>query len=357
MRRKFLVCLVSLMTLVLVVGLSFSCTAQAPGQPTAAPPVSAPAKTFEWKFQSHWPAASLSYAPFKKFCEEEILKLTDGRLKITVYPADTFMPTKDMFEAWRTNALQGGTGSVYWTSIVPLQAVSGNCPFAFRDAWEVQYFHVQLGFEDALKKVHEAAGVMYWTEKWYPTAMISKKPVKTLTDLKGLKVRSSGTIADMLKEVGAAPTMIPGAEIYTALQTGVVDAAHWGAAGGAYTMKFYEVAKYYVQPNLAFCATDWVAISKKAWDELPKDLQLIVDLALRERAWDRSNEYYMEEMDALNTMVTKHGVQVITLDADAQKALQAAALKVWDRVAAASADNAHWVGVMKDFMRKLGYLQ
>lgn len=357
MRRKLLVCLMSVAALVLVVSLCFSCAPQAPSQPAAPPTVTAPPKTFEWKFQSHWPAASVSYAPFKKFCEEEILKLTDGRLKITVYPADTFMPTKDMFEAWRTNALQGGTGSVYWTSIVPLEAVSGNCPFAFRDAWEVQYFHMQLGFEDALKKAHEAAGVKYWTEKWYPTAMISKKPVKTLADLKGLKVRSSGAIADMLKEVGAAPTLIPGAEIYTALQTGVVDAAHWGAASGAYSMKFHEVAKYYIQPNLAFCATDWVAISKKAWDELPKDLQLIVDLAFRERAWDRSNEYYLDEMDALNAMVTKHGVKVVTMDAEAQKALQAAAFKVWDQVAAMSADNAQWVGVMKDFLKKLGYLQ
>jgi len=267
------------------------------------------------------------------------------------------MPTKDLFEAWRTNSLQGGTGSVYWTSAVPLEAVSGNCPFAFRDAWEVQYFHMQLGFEDALKKAHEAQGVMYWTEKWFPTAMISKKPIVTLADLKGLKVRSSGAIADMLKDVGASPTMIAGAEIYTALQTGVVDAAHWGAAIGAYSMKFHEVAKYYVQPNLAFCATDWVGISKKAWDELPKDIQLIVDLALKERAWDRSNEYYLDEMDALIAMTTKHGVKVTTLDAEAQKAMAAAAAKAWDKVAAMSPENAHWVGVMKDFLRKLGYIQ
>lgn len=343
---------IALLTILVTIG----CAPTTPA-PTTPTPEAPPIKTFEWKFQSHWPAASVSYAPFKKFCEETLFDLTDGRLKITVYPADTFMPTKDLFEAWRNNTLQGGTGSVYWTSIVPLEAVSGNCPFAFRDSWEVQYFHMQLGFEDALKKAHEANGIMYWTEKWYPTAMISKKPVRTLADLKGLKVRSSGAIADLLKEVGASTTMIAGAEIYTALQTGVVDAAHWGAAGGAYSMKFHEIAKYYVQPNLAFCATDWVGISKKAWDELPKDIQKIVDLALRERAWDRSNEYYLDEMDALNAMITKHGVQVTTLDKNSQKAMLDAAIKVWDKVAAMSSDNAYWVGVMKELLKKLGYLE
>lgn len=345
----------SIMSVVICVAFLIACTPSAAPTPTTAP--APPPKTFEWKFQTHWPTASVSYAPFKKFCEEELLRLTDGRLKITVYPADTFVPTKDFFEACRTNSLQGGTASVYYTSIVPLEAVAGNCPFAFRDAWEVQYFHMQMGFEDALKKAHEAQGIMFWTEKWYPTAMISKKPVKTLADLKGLKVRSSGAIADMLKEVGASPVMVPGAEIYTALQTGVVDAAHWGAASGAYSMKFHEIAKYYVQPNLAFASTDWVFISKKAWDELPKDIQLIVDLALRERAWDRSNEYYMGEMEALNTMITKHGVQVTTLDAEAQRAMLNAAMKAWDKVAAMSPENAEWINKMKEFLRTLGYLQ
>jgi len=163
-----------------------------------------------------------------------------------------FCPTKDLFDAWAKNTIQGGTGSTYWISHVPLTAVAGQCPLGFRELWEAEYFHFHMGFEDALRKEHLGKGIVYWTEKIFPTAMLSKKPVRTLAELKGLKVRSSGKIADVLKAAGASPVLVPGEEIYTALSTGVIDAAHWGAAAGALTMKLCEPAKYYIQPNLAF---------------------------------------------------------------------------------------------------------
>jgi TRAP-type C4-dicarboxylate transport system substrate-binding protein len=239
---------------------------------------------------------------------------------------------------------------------VPLTAVAGQCPLAFRELWEAEYFHFHMGFEEALRKEHLEKGIMYWTEKIFPTAMVSKKPVKTLEDLKGLKVRSSGKIADMLKTVGASPVLVPGEEIYTALSTGVIDAAHWGAAAGALTTKLCEPAKYYVQPNLAFSATDLIMVSKKAWDELPADIQKMVYLAFKERCWRRSNEYIQEETKALDTMKKNFGVQVSLLDADAQKAMQQAAVKIWDEAGAMSPGNAEWIGKMKEFLKSLGYV-
>src|SRR3989304_7409040 len=99
--------------------------------------------------------------------------------------------------------------------------------------------------------------------------MIEKKPIRKIKDFKGYKIRSSGAIADMLKDLGAVPTLIPGEELYLALQTGVVDGAHWGAAQGALTMKFCEVAKYYIQPDLAMAGTDAIIINKDAFNALP----------------------------------------------------------------------------------------
>jgi len=321
------------------------------------PAEAATPKVFKWRFQTHWPAASASYAPFKKFMEGEVRALTDGQLFIEVHPAGTFVPTKDLFDAWAKNTIQGGTGSTYWISHVPLTAVAGQCPLGFRELWEAEYFHFHMGFEDALRKEHLGKGIMYWTEKIFPTAMVSKKPVKTLADLKGLKVRSSGKIADMLKMVGVSPVLVPGEEIYTALSTGVIDAAHWGAAAGALTTKLCEPAKYYIQPNLAFSATDLIMVSKKAWDELPADLQKIVYLAFKERCWRRSNEYIQEEVRALETMKKKYGVQVSWLDKEAQKAMQQAAIKIWDETAALSSTNAEWIGKMKEFLKELGYIE
>jgi TRAP-type mannitol/chloroaromatic compound transport system substrate-binding protein len=314
-------------------------------------------KVFKWRFQSHWPAGSASFKPLKDWFETKLTKLTGGQLQITLYPAAALVPTKEMFDSVRKGTVDGATGSpAYWMTIVPIAGVSGNCPMTFREAWEGLYFHYVLGFEDMLKEAHGKHNVLYYTEKIYPTAMIGKKPIRKIEDFKGYKIRSSGAIADMLKELGAAPSLIPGEELYLALQTGVVQGAHWGAAGGALTMKFCEVAKYYIQPNLAMSGTDVIIINKDAFNALPKDVQLTLDLALKERVWHRTHEYIMDEINALNTMKKDFKVEVSTLPPEDQKKMMKVAIKQWDKVAAKDAPSAKAVSMLKDFLKKLDYI-
>ncbi len=328
-----------------------SLSAAAFAQQAAAP------KPIKWKFQSHWPSGSTSFKPLKDFLEHDVAKLTGGRLQITLYPAASLVPTKEIFDSTRKGTIDGATASpIYWMGIIPITAVASNCPMTFRDTWEGLYFHYVLGFENMMKEAHAKFNILYYTEKIYPTALISKKPIRKIEDFKGFKIRSSGAIADFLKDLGAATSLIPGEEIYLALQTGVVDASHWGAAGGALSMKFCEVAKYYLQPNLAMAGTDVIVINKDAFNALPKDVQTALDLALQERVWRRSHEYIMDEVDALNTMKKDYKVQVLTLSAEDQKKMVKVAMKQWDKAGAKDAPSAKAVGMMKDFLRKLGHI-
>ncbi|MBI5966697.1 MAG: TRAP transporter substrate-binding protein DctP [Deltaproteobacteria bacterium] len=314
-------------------------------------------KVFKWRFQSHWPAASASFKPLKDYFETKLTKLTGGQLQITLYPAAALVPWKELFDSCRKGTIDGGTGSgAYWMTIIPLAAVAANCPMTFRDPWEGLYFHFVLGFEDMLKEAHAKFNMLYYTEKIYPTAMIGKRPIRKIEDFKGYKIRSSGAIADMLRDLGAAPSLIPGEELYLALQTGVVEGAHWGAAGGALTMKLCEPAKYYIQPNLAMAGTDAVIINKDAFNALPKDLQVTLDLALRERVWHRTHEYIMDEVNALNTMKRDYKVVVTTLPPEDQKKMMNAAMKQWEKPAAKDAAAAKAVSMLKDFLKKLEYI-
>ncbi len=314
-------------------------------------------KVFKWRFQSHWPAASASFKPLKNFFEQKLTKLTDGRLQITLHPAAALVPSKEIFDSCRKGTIEGATASpAYWMTIIPIAAVSGNCPMTFREPWEGLYFHFVLGFEDMLKEAHLKHNLLYYTEKIYPTAMIGRKPINKIEDFKGYKIRSSGAIADMLRNLGASPTLIHGPELYLSLQTGVVDGAHWGAAQGALTMKLCEVAKYYIQPNLAMSGTDVIIINKESFESLPNDLQKILDLALKERVWLRTHEYIMGEMEALDTMKKKYGVKVNTLPPEDQKLMMKAAMKEWDKVAAKDELSGKAIKMLKDFLKKLGYI-
>ncbi|MDO8956729.1 MAG: TRAP transporter substrate-binding protein DctP [Deltaproteobacteria bacterium] len=325
------------------------------GAALAQPP--AAGKVIKWKFQSHWPAASASFKPLKDFFDHKLTKLTDGRLQITLHPAGALLPWKEIFDATRKGTVDGATTSpAYHMTIIPLAAVAANCPMTFREAKEGLHFHLNMGFEEMLKAAHAKHNLLYYTEKIYPTAMIGKKPITKIEDFKGYKVRSSGAIADMLRELGAAPTIIPGEELYLALQTGVVDGAHWGAASGALTMKFCEVAKYYIQPDLAMAGTDVIIINKDAFDALPKDLQTTLDAALKERVTHRTIEYITDEIKALDTMKKDYTVTVSTLSPEDQKKMMVVAMRQWDKVAAKDADAAKAVGMLKDYLKKLGHI-
>ncbi len=314
-------------------------------------------KVFKWRFQSHWPAASASFKPLKDFFEQKVTKLTEGRLQITLYPAAALVPTKEIFDSCRKGTIEGATASpAYWMTIIPLAAVSGNCPMTFRTAKEGLHFHFNMGFEDMLKEAHLKHNILYYTEKIYPTAMIGKKPINKIEDFKGYKIRSSGAIADMLRELGASTSLIPGEEIYLALQTGVIDGTHWGAAQGALTMKFCEVAKYYIQPDLAMSGTDVIIINKDAFDSLPKDMQTKLDAALKERVVERTNEYTLDEIKALEIMKKDYKVTVCTLPPADQKKMMAAAIKQWDKVAAKDAMAAKAIAMLKEYLKKLGHI-
>jgi len=359
LKRKRLLTLVGSICLVLVLAalLLPACAAEEAPAPAPTPTPTPTAEVFEWRFQTHWPTSSASYLPWKKWFEEDLLELTGGRVKITFHPAATFMPTTEMFDAWKTGMLDGGISfAPYYTSQVPLGGMECYFPYAFRDVREFQYFLHFLGFEEAIREAHLKHGILYWAGDGYPSGPIFKKPIRTIDDLQGIKIRATGALADWYAEAGASPVMIPGGEIYTALSTGVVDAAIWGGAAGSYSMKFYEVAKYYMQPY-AGMATDNVYISKKAWDKLPADLQDILRHAIELRYWMRTTEYFIDvEAPALQAMVKDHGVEIVWIDEAGQKALMDAALKVWDETAAKGPELAHWVGMLKDFNKKLGYM-
>ncbi|OGP49171.1 MAG: hypothetical protein A2Y79_11250 [Deltaproteobacteria bacterium RBG_13_43_22] len=323
----------------------------------AMPQQAAGQQVIKWKMQSHWPASSASFKPLKDYLEKDLVKLTNGRLQVTLFPAAALVPSKEIFGACRMGTIEAATASgAYWMSQIPIAAVASNCPMTFRTPQEGLNFHFKLGFEKMLKDAHIKHNLFYYTEKIYPTALISKKPITRIEDFKGYKVRSSGAIADMLKDLGASPVLIPGEELYLSLQTGVVDGAHWGAAGGALTMKLCEVAKYYIQPDLAMAGTDVIVINKAAFEALPKDLQQILDKALTDRVYKRTEEYVTDEKVALETMIKNYNVKVSTLPPADQKKMMVSAMKQWDKVASKDADSAKAVAMLKKYLKELGHI-
>lgn len=314
-------------------------------------------ETFTWKVQSHWPGSSSSYTDSLVRLKNVLEERTDGRLKLNLYESGALFKAQETFNAVSRGILEMGTISpAYAQDKITLAGIASGLPFAFRNVWEAAYFHKGLGFEQMLRDEAAQHGVYWATDKVYPTEMVVKKPIKTWEDFTRLKIRSSGALQKFLTEAGAAASYIPGGELYTALDSGVVDGAHWGAAQGAYSMGLYETAKYHVQPGLNIAGTDVIIVSQKALDKLPEDMQLIVKQALDEQFWVRTNEYLFKERITLAKAIKDEGVQINTLPDDVQDRLVKTAQTMWDEEGKRSDNAQKALDMLKGYLTELGYL-
>ncbi|MFC1533255.1 TRAP transporter substrate-binding protein DctP [Thermodesulfobacteriota bacterium] len=315
-------------------------------------------KVTKWRCVSHWPMASSSYKASLLVVAERIKKRTNGRLIIEPYPAGALVPAKEEFNAVKRGMVPIAiTSSAYPRAQVPLMNVASGLPLNFGDVWEGVYYYKWLGFEQMLKDEVAKHGLIYFTDKVYPTELSLKKPVRTFEDFKGLKLRSSGILQSFLTSIGAAASGIPGSEIYAALASGVVEGAHWGAVQGSYSMKFYEINKFHLRPSLNVAGTDIWLVNKKALAKLPKDLQEILLQTLEEHFWLRTNQYIYLENKTLSKVLKTLGVELITLPPKEYGKMQSAALKIWDDVAKKGPQCAKAVEILKDFNRQMGRIK
>ena len=205
---------------------------------------------------------------------EQVEKATKGKVKIEVYYSQTLSKGK---ESWK--AVKSGIADIawcpqgYWPGLTPLTDVISLPGLPFRTAeegsemlWRLydQTPAIQKEFKDV--KVL----VLHTSE---PYLLITRdKPVQTIEDIKGMKIRTFGSNLTMqIKKLGAVPVSIPMPDNYTALQKGVIDGmgTPWEAVNG---FRFYEVVKHYTE--VPFGAQFFsVSMNKKAWNKLDKETQ------------------------------------------------------------------------------------
>ncbi|WP_299362618.1 TRAP transporter substrate-binding protein DctP [uncultured Paracoccus sp.] len=311
-----------------------------------------------WRVQSHWPSSSSSYSDSLEHLKQTLEERTDGRLVLELFEAGALIPAEEIFPAVSRGVVQMGTISpAYIRDQVSTAGIASGLAFAFQNVWEAAYFHKSLGLEDMLREEAAEHGVYYSTDKVYPTEMVVTKPIEKLSDFQGLKIRSSGALSEFLTAAGAAGTYLPGPELYTALSTGVVDGAHWGASQGASSMGLYEVAKYHILPPLNIAGTDAFVINQAAIDALPEDVRQTLMSTLEEQFWFRTNEYQYQERIALANAVKEQGVTVIELPEEVRTHLVEVALSTWDKEGEKSEKAAEALSSLKSFLTDLGHLQ
>ncbi|MEX2327479.1 MAG: TRAP transporter substrate-binding protein, partial [Pseudomonadales bacterium] len=236
-----------------------------------------PAQVYQWRMVTTWP----KNLPGMGLAPEQIAKLVDqmsnGRLKITVYGAGEIVPALGVFEAVSLGNVEMGHGAAYyWKGKVPAAQFFTAVPFGLtaqeQNAW-----------------LHHGGGMQLWEELYgkYDLVPIAggntgvqmagwfNKEINSLGDIKGMKMRIPGLGGEVFERAGGTAINLPGGEIFTSLQTGVIDATEWVGPYNDLAFGLHQVARYYYYPGWQEPGPALETIvNKKAFDGLPDDLQV-----------------------------------------------------------------------------------
>jgi len=275
------------------------------------------------------------------FFANRVKELSDGALKIKVYGANELVPALGVFDACSKGLIDGfHSGPYYWKGKNPAFSLFTAYPFGMI-ADEMQ------GWLDF------AGGMEIWRELYAKYNLIPfkggntgnqmggwfRKPIKSLNDLKGLKMRIPGLGGEVMAALGVKPVNIPGGELYTALERGVIDATEWVGPALDIKMGFYKVAKYYYSGWHEPGTNLELTFNKKKFERLPKEFQAIIETAANEMNARMLAQFQYENGLALQKIMSgEYGVKLCEFPADVNEAAKKAIKKILEENANKSKD-------------------
>jgi TRAP-type mannitol/chloroaromatic compound transport system substrate-binding protein len=237
-------------------------------------------KKYKWRMATTWPR---SLPLFQEVCEKFaslVKEKSKGRLIIEVFGAGELVPAFEVFDAASKGVVECGSGAAYyWAGKVPAAQWFATVPFGMNPGGMAKW-------------IHKAGGQQLWEEVYRPFNLIPrpagnmgaqmggwfKKEINSMEDLKGLKMRLTGLGGKVLSKAGGVPVVLPGGEVYIALERGVIDATEWSGPYLDRNMGFFKVSKYYYYPGWHEPGTMLeFFFNLKAYLTLPYELQTVID--------------------------------------------------------------------------------
>jgi C4-dicarboxylate-binding protein DctP len=267
---------------------------------------------------------------FKKRAEE----LTQGKVKIEVYPNSQLYKDKEEMEALQLGAVQMLAPSL--AKFGPLGAKefeAFDLPFIFNNYEDLHKVTKGAVGQMLLSKLEPKGikGLAYWDNGF--KSFSANTPIKTPEDLKGkkLRIQSSKVLEAQMQAIKSIPQVMPFSEVYQALQTGVVDGTE-NPISNFYTQKMHEVQKYLTITDHGYLGYA-VIVNKKFWDELPADVRGQLETAMKE-ATDYANTIAKQKNDEDLESVKASGKTEVTVLTEAQRgAFRAAMVSVHEKMA------------------------
>ncbi|MFC1968532.1 TRAP transporter substrate-binding protein [Chloroflexota bacterium] len=346
MKRRIIACGIVLAIFVCTLALVSCSAATSVGGKLQTQPI-------KWKMATSWPADIFPYTDGAKAICNRVAQLSNGRLVIEPYPTDALVAAFDVFDAVSQGKIEcGHSWPGYWRNKEPSFELFSSIPNQMtQQEWVVWLYGPARGM-DLWRELYGKYDVVP-----FPGALsgpefgfFTNKPVRTLADFKGLRLRAVGMAADILNELGATTVSLPMAEIIPAMKKGSVDGCEFGTPTIDWQLGFQDVAKYVCLPSWHQPSAMYeTMVNSSAWNKLPDDLKAIFEAACKEVSLvdcvaqlEGENAKYFEEF-------VQQGTEITILDDETIKKITEIANRLADEQAAKDPFYAKVLKSQRDF--------
>ena len=298
--------------------------------------VSSSAERFSWKLVTTWlpnfPGLGTGVNTLARYIRE----MSAGRMDITIYAAGELVPAFEVFDAVSQGSAEMGHGAAYyWRGKSEAAQFFATIPFGLnaheQNAW-----------------LYYGGGLELWREVYEPFNLVPfpagntgvqmggwfNRPIESMADLDGLKMRIPGIGGEVLRRAGGTPVNLPLSEIFTALQTGSIDATEWVSPYNDVAIGLHQAARYYYYPGWHEPGpTLECIVNRDAWESLPEDLRAIVRVACQATNMDMVSEFTARNATSLAQLLEDENVEVRKFPDDVLVGLKELTYSVIDELA------------------------
>ncbi len=271
------------------------------------------AADYNWTFQTSGAAGDDVYR-FLQTWAGWVAEDSNGRIQVQVLPADAVVKYTETLDAVGANIIQGDfTDPSYFAGKDPAFSLIGNMVGAWSDP--SQLFDMMKnggGFQIFDKLLNQYNVKLLGVACTGVEAFVSKIPIRKVADLKGVKLRApQGMVNNVFTAVGATPVNLPGSEVYTSLEKGVIDASDYTVFATNQAQGMNDIARFPIYPGFHSMPTMQVTMNLDTWNSLPDDLKKVMRSTV-----DRFATYMVEEHAKLDRAAVKEakakGIEVIS---------------------------------------------
>jgi len=314
------------------------------GAAVAAPAIAQAQPTIQWRLASSFPKSLDTIFGAGELIGKRVAEITDNKFQIRVFAGGEIVPALQVLDAVQNGTVEcGHTAPYYYVGKDPAFAFGTNVPFGLNARQQNAWWY-QGGGREAMGELFKDYGIVEFNAGntgaqmggWY------RKEIRTVTDLKGLKIRIGGLAGQVVAKLGAVPQQIAGGEIYQSLERGTIDAAEWVGPYDDEKLGFNKVAKFYYYPGWWEGGPQLsILINAKKFAELPKAYQAAIEAAAAESNLFMLARYDARNPDALRRLVAG-GAQLRAFPRAVMEACEKAAFELYDELAQKSK---HWARI------------